>query len=57
MLSYIYKLIFIIFQACLFVNISPDMYNYAETISTLTFGANAKQVALGQAKQNIKKGI
>lgn len=42
-------------KACLFVNISPDMYNYSETISTLTFGANAKQVALGQAKQNIKK--
>jgi hypothetical protein len=30
------------------------MYNYAETISTLTFGANAKQVALGQAKKIIK---
>ncbi|XP_063443446.1 kinesin-like protein klp-3 isoform X1 [Mytilus trossulus] len=43
-------------KACLFVNISPDSYNCSETVSTLTFGSNAKQVALGQAKQNIKKG-
>ncbi|XP_021351987.1 kinesin-like protein KIN-14E isoform X4 [Mizuhopecten yessoensis] len=44
-------------KACLFVNVSPDMNNSSETVSTLTFGANAKQVALGQAKQNIKKGL
>ncbi|XP_069140812.1 kinesin-like protein KIFC3 isoform X4 [Argopecten irradians] len=43
-------------KACLFVNVSPDVNNSSETVSTLTFGANAKQVALGQAKQNIKKG-
>ncbi|KAK3103694.1 hypothetical protein FSP39_021089 [Pinctada imbricata] len=43
-------------KACLFVNCSPDVSNYSETVSTLTFGSNAKQVALGQAKQNIKKG-
>ncbi|XP_033745446.1 kinesin-like protein KIN-14E isoform X2 [Pecten maximus] len=44
-------------KACLFVNVSPDANNSSETVSTLTFGANAKQVALGQAKQNIKKGL
>lgn len=43
-------------KACLFVNVSPDVYNYLETVSTLTFGSNARQVQLGQAKQNISKG-
>ncbi|XP_053378155.1 kinesin-like protein klp-3 isoform X3 [Mercenaria mercenaria] len=43
-------------KACLFVNVSPDAYNFSETVSTLTFGSNARQVALGQAKQNISKG-
>ena len=42
-------------QACLFVNVSPDVKNYAETVNTLDFGSNARQVALGQAKQNIRK--
>jgi len=43
-------------QACLFVMTSPDEYNISETLSTLQFGANAQQVALGQAKKNITKG-
>ncbi|XP_050411581.1 uncharacterized protein LOC126826649 isoform X1 [Patella vulgata] len=43
-------------KACVFVNISPDVNNYPETCNTLEFGANARQVALGQVKQNIKKG-
>ncbi|WAR26951.1 KN14E-like protein [Mya arenaria] len=43
-------------HACLFVNVSPDSYNFMESVSTLQFGANARQVALGQAKQNISKG-
>ncbi|KAJ8302055.1 hypothetical protein KUTeg_021042 [Tegillarca granosa] len=43
-------------KACLFVNCSPDLNNFQETVSTLSFGANARQVALGQAKQNVKKG-
>ncbi|PVD25252.1 hypothetical protein C0Q70_15750 [Pomacea canaliculata] len=42
-------------KACLFVNISPDAKNFAETCNTLEFGSNARQVALGQAKQNIRK--
>lgn len=45
-----------LFQACLFVNVSPDVSNFSETVSTLNFGSNAKQIALGQAKQNIRKG-
>ncbi|XP_048738988.1 kinesin-like protein klp-3 isoform X2 [Ostrea edulis] len=43
-------------KACLFVNVSPDVNNVSETVSTLNFGSNAKQIALGQAKQNIRKG-
>ncbi|XP_035826155.1 kinesin-like protein KIN-14D [Aplysia californica] len=42
-------------KACLFVNISPDVRNYPETCNTLEFGSNARQVALGQAKQNIQR--
>ncbi|XP_041348791.1 kinesin-like protein KIN-14E isoform X2 [Gigantopelta aegis] len=42
-------------KACLFVNISPDVSNYPETCNTLDFGSNARQVALGQAKQNVVK--
>lgn len=49
-------LVTFLFQACLFVNVSPDVNNFSETVSTLNFGSNAKQIALGQAKQNIKKG-
>ncbi|XP_033122112.1 kinesin-like protein klp-3 [Anneissia japonica] len=41
-------------KACLFVNVSPDKKNKSESMSTLQFGANAKQVQLGKATQNIK---
>jgi len=43
-------------KACLFVMLSPDEYNLSETMSTLQFGSNAQQVALGQAKKNVTKG-
>jgi len=36
--------------------LSPDANNVSETMSTLQFGSNAQQVALGQAKKNITKG-
>ncbi|XP_013410211.1 kinesin-like protein KIN-14E [Lingula anatina] len=42
-------------KACLFVAVSPDVRNITETISTLTFGSNARQIALGQAKANVSK--
>ncbi|CAG5133085.1 unnamed protein product [Candidula unifasciata] len=42
-------------KACLFVNVSPDASNFPETCNTLEFGSNARQVALGQAKQNIQR--
>ncbi|XP_067684382.1 uncharacterized protein [Haliotis asinina] len=42
-------------KACLFVNVSPDGNNYPESCNTLDFGSSARQVALGQAKQNISK--
>ncbi|XP_071961706.1 uncharacterized protein [Antedon mediterranea] len=41
-------------KACLFVNVSPDEKNQSESISTLQFGSNAKQVQLGRATQNTK---
>ncbi|PAA67382.1 hypothetical protein BOX15_Mlig012450g1, partial [Macrostomum lignano] len=42
-------------KACLFVNVSPNESNLQETLSTLLFGVNARQVALGQAKKNVAK--
>nr|XP_006825715.1 PREDICTED: kinesin-like protein klp-3-like [Saccoglossus kowalevskii] len=43
-------------KACLFVNVSPDAENISESISSLSFGSNARQVALGKATQNVTKG-
>ncbi len=37
--------------------VSPDEENVPETVSTLQFGANARQVALGQAKQNVRRAV
>ncbi|XP_054752389.2 kinesin-like protein klp-3 [Lytechinus pictus] len=42
-------------KACLFVNVSPSESNVTETISTLQFGSNARQVALGPATKNAGK--
>jgi kinesin family protein C2/C3 len=42
-------------KACMFVNVSPLETNHAETTSTLEFGTNARQVALGKATTNITK--
>ena len=39
----------------MFVNISPLDSNMAETISSLEFGANTRQVELGKATKNITK--
>ena len=49
------KIYLFILQAALFVTVSPDIDNISESISTLTFGSNARQVTLGQAKQNVKR--
>jgi len=51
-----YTVLGALWQACLFVMLSPDESNLSETMSTLQFGSNAQQVALGQAKKNITKG-
>ena len=40
-------------KACIFVNCSPLESNMQETISTLEFGQNAKQVQLGKSTQNV----
>ena len=39
----------------MFVTVSPDANNLSETISTLEFGSNARQVQLGHMKQNVQK--
>ncbi|XP_063720813.1 kinesin-like protein KIFC3 [Symsagittifera roscoffensis] len=43
-------------KACIFVNCSPLDNNSSETLSTLEFGQNARQVELGKAGQNIVAG-
>ncbi len=43
-------------QACLFVMVSPLEENRLETVSTLNFGSNARQVSLGQAKKHVRAG-
>ena len=40
----------------MFVNISPIESNMAETVSTLEFGQNARQVELGKATKHVTKG-
>ena len=42
-------------QACMFVNVSPLTDNMAETISSLEFGTNTRQVELGKATKHISK--
>ncbi|KAF6025685.1 hypothetical protein EB796_015936 [Bugula neritina] len=42
-------------KAALFVAVSPAELNLSETLSTLTFGSNAKQIELGKPKKNITK--
>ena len=39
----------------MFVNVSPLQSNILETISTLEFGSNARQVALGKATKHVTK--
>ncbi|KAM8751524.1 uncharacterized protein AB9X84_013057 isoform 1-T2 [Acanthopagrus schlegelii] len=40
-------------KCCVFVNVSPDTKDEAETLSTLQFGSTIRQVSLGKATQNI----
>ncbi|XP_072290517.1 uncharacterized protein [Eucyclogobius newberryi] len=40
-------------KCCVFVNVSPDVEDVAETLSTLQFGSSIRQVSLGKAAQNI----
>uniref|UniRef100_UPI0037E989DF uncharacterized protein n=1 Tax=Semicossyphus pulcher TaxID=241346 RepID=UPI0037E989DF len=40
-------------KCCVFVNVSPDCKDEAETLSTLQFGSTIRQVSLGKATQNI----
>ena len=42
-------------QACMFVNITPLESNVPETISTLEFGENARQVELGKATKHVTR--
>ncbi|XP_054476497.1 kinesin-like protein KIFC3 [Anoplopoma fimbria] len=40
-------------KCCVFVNVSPDVKDEAETLSTLQFGSTVRQVVLGKAPQNV----
>ncbi|TKS73052.1 Kinesin-like protein KIFC3 [Collichthys lucidus] len=40
-------------QCCVFVNVSPDLSDAVETLSTLQFGSTIRQVSLGKATQNV----
>ncbi|XP_076588125.1 uncharacterized protein LOC143321584 [Chaetodon auriga] len=40
-------------KCCVFVNVSPDIEDVVETLSTLQFGSTIRQVSLGKATQNI----
>uniref|UniRef100_A0A8D3BU53 Kinesin-like protein n=1 Tax=Scophthalmus maximus TaxID=52904 RepID=A0A8D3BU53_SCOMX len=40
-------------KCCVFVNVSPDVTDAAETLSTLQFGAAIRQVSLGKATRNV----
>ncbi|TPP57242.1 Kinesin protein [Fasciola gigantica] len=40
-------------KTCLIVNVTTDMNSVSETLSTLQFGASARQVALGPAKAHV----
>uniref|UniRef100_A0A672F259 Kinesin-like protein n=1 Tax=Salarias fasciatus TaxID=181472 RepID=A0A672F259_SALFA len=40
-------------KCCVFVNVSPDVKDVVETLSTLQFGSTIRQVSLGRAAQNI----
>ncbi|XP_069570641.1 uncharacterized protein [Brachyistius frenatus] len=40
-------------KCCVFVNVSPDVTDVMETLSTLQFGSTIRQVSLGKATKNI----
>ncbi|XP_054865398.1 uncharacterized protein LOC111575652 isoform X2 [Amphiprion ocellaris] len=40
-------------KCCVFVNVSPDVKDVVETLSTLQFGTTIRQVSLGKTTQNI----
>ncbi|KAL7885537.1 hypothetical protein AOLI_G00058320 [Acnodon oligacanthus] len=39
-------------KVCVFVHVSPDVKDAAETLNTLAFGSSIRQIALGKAPQN-----
>ncbi|KAL6480571.1 hypothetical protein MHYP_G00116040 [Metynnis hypsauchen] len=39
-------------KVCMFVHVSPDVKDAAETLTTLAFGSSIRQIALGKAPQN-----
>uniref|UniRef100_A0A183SJ23 Kinesin-like protein n=1 Tax=Schistocephalus solidus TaxID=70667 RepID=A0A183SJ23_SCHSO len=43
-------------KACLIVNVSSEPKSLHETLSTLLFGANARQITLGPAKAHVYQG-
>lgn len=48
---------FVSLQCCMFVNVSPDIKNVVETLSSLQFGSSVRQVSLGKPAQNLNKAL
>lgn len=48
-----YCLLSVSSQCCVLVNVSPDLQDAVETLSTLQFGSSVRQVTLGRATQNV----
>ncbi|XP_056907000.1 uncharacterized protein LOC130535759 isoform X2 [Takifugu flavidus] len=44
-------------KCCMFVNVSPDIKNVGETLSSLQFGSSVRQVSLGKPAQNLNKAL
>uniref|UniRef100_H2UJW2 Kinesin-like protein n=1 Tax=Takifugu rubripes TaxID=31033 RepID=H2UJW2_TAKRU len=44
-------------KCCMFVNVSPDIKNMGETLSSLQFGSSVRQVSLGKPAQNLNKAL
>lgn len=49
------KCSFVSLQCCVFVNVSPDIKNVVETMSSLQFGSSVRQISLGKPAQNLNK--
>lgn len=43
-------------KVMMFVHVAPEATSYAESVSTLKFGARVSEITLGAASKNIERG-